>query len=488
MHCHFLCDQLAFCCIESDAGRRYNAEIMQMAVELMLRSRNCYKALRDILALPSIKTVKSYFGKLRSPDSLRECSEVISNVFSKLNGFEKYCFITADEIHVKPSLQFQKDKIIGFAADVDEPCVAKTVLAVMINPSMGAPAFVARLLPVFSLKYEFLMNQVNIVMKIIHDACGFVFLLMTDNLSVNQIMFKVYHQENHITAIYSFNHPINNPVFDTLFSFYDMPHCFKNIRSNWVTQPSRILEFIEPESQNVYQGKWNDLVKVYADESNSTIKQTKLSYAALYPTRQSSKQSSHMQLYIQRDNQANKALICSFISNSTIKQTKLSYAALYPTRQSSKQSSHMQLYIQQDNQANKALICSFISNSTIKQTKLSHAALYPTNFEKQKLQLVCDVFNEKSVVALEQRNLVGTAIFVKMVTKMWNIININHLMLVLEQMILIDIHFDINLVIVYSTSLRQRLHLKEWITRLKVEDCIASLQTRAMHCIKRYWV
>ena len=86
--------------------------------------------------------------------------QVISNVFSKLNGFEKYCFITADEIHVKPSLQFQKDKIIGFAADVDEPCVAKTVLAVMINPSIRAPAFVARLLPVFSLKYEFRRSAV----------------------------------------------------------------------------------------------------------------------------------------------------------------------------------------------------------------------------------------------------------------------------------------------------------------------------------------
>ena len=40
------------------------------------------------------------------------------------------------------------------------------------------------------------------------------------------------------------------------------------------------------------------------------------------------------------------------------------------------------------------------------------------------MQLVCDVFNEKTVVALEQRNLVGTAIFVNMVNKMWNIINI----------------------------------------------------------------
>ena len=63
-------------------------------------------------------------------------------------------------------------------------------------------------------------------------------------------------------------------------------------------------------------------------------------------------------------------------------------------------------------------------NSIIKETKLSYAALYPTNFEKQKVQLACDIFNEKTVAALEKRNLVDTAIFVKMVTRMWNMINI----------------------------------------------------------------
>ena len=113
---------------------------MQIAIELMLHSRSCYKALLNILALSSIQTVKSHFGKLGSPESLDACKEVVSNVFSKLDGFQKYCSITADEIHVKPSLQFQKDKVIGFAADIDYPSVAKTVLAIMINPSMGTPA------------------------------------------------------------------------------------------------------------------------------------------------------------------------------------------------------------------------------------------------------------------------------------------------------------------------------------------------------------
>ena len=98
-------------------------------------------------------------------------------------------------------------------------------------------------------------------------------------------MFKVYHKENPSTAIYSIRHPIHNPIFDTLFTLYDMPHCFKNIRNNWVTEPSQTLEFIK---------------------------------------------------------------------------------------------------------------------TIMKETKLSYAALYLTNFEKQKMQLACDIFNEKTVAALEK--------------------------------------------------------------------------------------
>ena len=135
-------------------------------------------------------------------------------------------------------------------------------------------------LPVFSLKTEFLTNQINIVMNIIHEVGGYVFLIMTDNLSVNQKMFKVYHKENPSTAIYSIRHPIHNQIFDTLFTLYDMPHCFKNIRNNWVTEPSQTLEFVEPITQKVHQAKWKDLVQIYHDECNPIIKETKLSYAA----------------------------------------------------------------------------------------------------------------------------------------------------------------------------------------------------------------
>ena len=55
---NFLCAQLKLCCVISDNGRRYTAELMQTAIELMLRSRSCYKALLNILALPSIQTAQ----------------------------------------------------------------------------------------------------------------------------------------------------------------------------------------------------------------------------------------------------------------------------------------------------------------------------------------------------------------------------------------------------------------------------------------------
>ena len=63
-------------------------------------------------------------------------------------------------------------------------------------------------------------------------------------------------------------------------------------------------------------------------------------------------------------------------------------------------------------------------SSDLKLTKLDFQSLYPNNVEKQRVQLVCNVFNEKTVVVLVQKNIKETASFVRNVTKMWNILNI----------------------------------------------------------------
>ena len=63
--------------------------------------------------------------------------------------------------------------------------------------------------------------------------------------------------------------------------------------------------------------------------------------------------------------------------------------------------------------------------SDLKQTKLDHTTLHPNNFEKQKVRLVFNVFNEKTVAVLDgKEGMEGTHIFIKQVTRMWNILNI----------------------------------------------------------------
>ena len=64
------------------------------------------------------------------------------------------------------------------------------------------------------------------------------------------------------------------------------------------------------------------------------------------------------------------------------------------------------------------------SEGIVKQTTLSFSALYPTNFEKQKVSLALQVFNEKTVAALEIQGSMETARFIQLVLRMWKILNI----------------------------------------------------------------
>ena len=90
------------------------------------KQQNC--ALRQYVILPCDKTLKSYFGKLGSAGNSGECKAVISNVFSGLEGLEKCCYITADEIYVKVSVRYRAGQITGLCVDQDPPRPAKTIL------------------------------------------------------------------------------------------------------------------------------------------------------------------------------------------------------------------------------------------------------------------------------------------------------------------------------------------------------------------------
>ena len=81
--------------------KEYSADNMADTINLYLRSRNTYRALRELLVLPSRNTICDYFGKCGLVDGLKECERTLRNVFSSFNEGQKDCFISFDEIHIK---------------------------------------------------------------------------------------------------------------------------------------------------------------------------------------------------------------------------------------------------------------------------------------------------------------------------------------------------------------------------------------------------
>ena len=173
--------------------------------------------------------------------------------------------------------------MIGNAVNLDVPCQANSVLALMINPSFGAPSFVARLLPVHCLKADFHYEQIETLVKLIHEAGGYVYAIMSDNLSVNQKMFTMFHQNCETLSIFSIKHPVINDKFSMLYLMYDPAHLFKNIRNNWVSEKTQILKFREPGTHREVTANWKDLISVYKEESNNMLKLTKLDHQTLWP-------------------------------------------------------------------------------------------------------------------------------------------------------------------------------------------------------------
>ena len=63
--------------------------------------------------------------------------------------------------------------IIGKSVN-DPDKAARTVLAIMIAPFMGGPAFVAKLTPIYSLKADFFYEQIKAIIELIHQNSGYV--------------------------------------------------------------------------------------------------------------------------------------------------------------------------------------------------------------------------------------------------------------------------------------------------------------------------
>ena len=79
-------------------------------------------------------TIYEYIGKLGLVGSLDEYNRMVKRVFETLNEGQRNCFISFDEIHIKPVLHYQGKYILGNALNQNPWCPASSMLALMVNP------------------------------------------------------------------------------------------------------------------------------------------------------------------------------------------------------------------------------------------------------------------------------------------------------------------------------------------------------------------
>ena len=104
---------------------------------------------------------------------------------------------------------------------------------------------------------------------------GYVFGVVTDNLSVNEKAFKSLQKTYAPRSIYA---PLN-----ILLKMQFFLHLIKNIRNNWVSEKTRTLEFLDPDTNEKIVAKWVDLIHIYKAEENNMVRKITIDYQTLYP-------------------------------------------------------------------------------------------------------------------------------------------------------------------------------------------------------------
>jgi hypothetical protein len=261
----------------SPHARHYSPQMFLHALRLYIASKSGYRQLRKLLALPHPKTLKLNIGPLHLTGGVAECKHMVESILSSLSPAQRNCSIIFDEVYIKPSLRYRGAHVIGRA--VDQPGTrATTVLAILVKPLLGGPAFIARLIPVRSLNKEFLYNQLDTVVDIVHDCGGTVRSFVCDNHFVNKQVYKMMSKGEERPFIGRTSHQTG------IHLLYDSTHLLKNVRNNWLSEALQQLKIQDPVSEQQWTAKFSDVRSMYATECDQTVRMTKLSYTACYPT------------------------------------------------------------------------------------------------------------------------------------------------------------------------------------------------------------
>ena len=278
----FLLEQLSLMVTPSH-GRRYSSRTMNVAMNLYLNSKSCYKMLRseNILALPAPKTLQGNIGNFNSMGTDADAEQVSKLVFSHV-GQSPNCFIVFDEIYVKPSLRLRGGHIMGYSADRPEE-LARTILALMVRLIFPAKkslsSFVIKFFPIFSLKADFLTVQLKNVIQLVQKAGGVCMGLMSDNHASNRSSYNSLRSDSNVS--FRTEHPTDSSR--TLFLLHDPVHLMKCIRNNWQTEKNQELS-LEVSDESSVVGRFSEVKALYEKEKMNIVKRTTLTRVAVNPT------------------------------------------------------------------------------------------------------------------------------------------------------------------------------------------------------------
>lgn len=164
--------------------KKYDPDMVVRAFEYFAISRSSYARLRDDYKLPSISLLKEITSTVKDTSDI----QYLKNIFSKLPAGQRSCILLLDEIYVKPTLQYHGGNVFGQSTN-NPNSLANTILSYMIVCMLGGPKFLFKMLPVNALDSKFLLNQTNLLLKMIHESDGNVVAVISDGNKVNQSLF-----------------------------------------------------------------------------------------------------------------------------------------------------------------------------------------------------------------------------------------------------------------------------------------------------------
>ena len=165
-------------------------------------------------------------------------------------------------------MRFCGAHVVGHAENNESNDLANSALVTEIICHCGGPRYIMQIIPVSHLKAPELKDILLETASTVQENGGMLISFICDNCPLNQ---GTYHALGGLGRAYL-------PALGIhVYLVYDFVHIFKNLRNNWITEPSKDLTF--NVVGNEYVAKWADIVKLYEEDKQATIRLTKLTYS-----------------------------------------------------------------------------------------------------------------------------------------------------------------------------------------------------------------